>query len=146
MKKIYAVSSGDYSDYRVNALFSSKKLAEEFIEVMQKDNLYGGDYYGIEEYELDPPTVDLIKRGYSVWSVLMLQDGTVERTHKTDNDKYDVSNAGFCRIWERTKAPAFKGKGIPDALNMKVWAKTEQAAIKIVNEKRAQMIAMGEWK
>jgi len=146
MKTIYAVSSGSYSDYRVNALFSSKKLAKEFIEAMEKDTIYGGDYNDIEEYELDPPTVDFIKRGYSVWNVLMLQDGTVERTHKTDNDKYDIGDVGSCRIWERTKAPAYRGKDILDALNMKVWAKTEQAAIKIVNEKRAQMIAAGKWK
>ena len=109
MKTVYAVSSGSYSDYRVNALFSSKEKAKEFIEVMQKDNPYS-DYNGIEEYQLDPPTVDLIKRGYSVWNVLMLRDGEVERTRKTDNDKYDVEDVGHCRIWERTKAPVYKGK------------------------------------
>jgi hypothetical protein len=37
------------------------------------------------------------------------------------------------------------GKGIPDALQADVWAKNEQHAVKIVNEKRAQMIANGEW-
>ena len=76
----------------------------------------------------------------------MLIDGTVERVGMTANSSYDIGEAGRYHVWERTKAPAYKGKGIPDALNMKVLAKTSQAAIKIVNEKRAQMIATGEWK
>jgi hypothetical protein len=139
MKKIYAVSSGSYSDYRVDALFSSRKLAEEFMSLVN-DN----DYNDIEEYELDPPTANLIKRGYSVWRVHMLKDGTTERVERMGNDKYDVTNIGHS-IWERTKAPAYRGKGIPDILTSTVWAKTGKQAVKIVNEKRTQMIAEGKW-
>jgi hypothetical protein len=139
MKIIYAVSSGSYSDYRIDALFSSRKLAEDFMATITD-----GDYNDIEEYEIDPPTVDLMRRGYSVWRVHMLKDGTTERVERMGNDKYDVTNMGH-RIWERTKAPAYKGKGIPDILTSSVWAKTEQQAVKIVNEKRTQMIAEGKW-
>lgn len=142
-KMIYAVTSGTYSAYRINALFSSKKKAKDFLSAMS-GNIYD-DFNDVEEYELDPPTADLLKRGYSVWFVLMLKDGTVERAKKTDNDKYDIGDAGCYRIWERTKAPAFRGKEIPDALEMSVWARSETAAIKIVNEKRARLIAFGEW-
>jgi hypothetical protein len=144
-KMIYAVTSGTYSDYRINALFSSKKKAKEFLSAMNGNSEIYDDFNDVEEYELDPPTADLLKRGYSVWFVLMLKDGTVERAKKTDNDKYDIGDTGCYRIWERTKAPAFRKKVIPDALEMSVWAKSEIAAIKIVNEKRAHMIAFGEW-
>lgn len=139
MKKVYAVSSGSYSDYRVDAIFSSRKLAEDFIATIKDNN-----YNDIEEYEIDPPTVDLICRGYSVWRVHMLKDGTTERVERMGNDKYDVMNIGHA-IWERTKAPAYQGKGIPDILTSTVWAKTKRQAIKIVNEKRTQMIAEGKW-
>lgn len=140
MKTIYAVSSGSYSAYRTDALFSSKKLAEEFMAVV-KDN----DYNDIEEYQIDPPTADLIKRGYSVWRVHMLKDGTTERVERTNNEKYDIRSAGDHVIWERTKAPAYEGKGIPDILTSSVWAKTEKLAVKVVNEKRVQMIAAGKF-
>ena len=48
-------------------------------------------------------------------------------------------------IWRRTQAPAYKGKGIPDALNGSVLAKDEKHAVKIANEQRTQMIALGRW-
>jgi hypothetical protein len=140
MKKVYAVSSGSYSDYRVNAIFSTKKLAEEFMRFIPD-----GEYNRIEEYEIDPQDVDLVKRGYSIWSVHMLKDGNTESITKRDINSFSIRNIGH-QIWRRTKAPAFKGKGIPDILTSVVWAKTKQQAIKIVNEHRAQMIATGKWK
>ena len=141
MKQVFAVSSGSYSDYRVNAIFSSRELAKEYMAAVSNS-----DYNEIEVYELDPPTVDLLLRGYSVWRVLMLHDGTTETVTRTDNDYYYVEDVPRHWLWERTKAPAYEGTGIPDALDSHVWAKTEQQAIKIVNEKRAQMIADGRWK
>ena len=140
MKKVYAVSSGSYSDYRVDAIFSTKELAEEFMRCIP-DN----DYNNIEEYEIDPPAPDLIKRGYAIWSVYMLRNGDVESVEKNETTLYAIGNIRHT-IWWRTKAPAYKGKGIPDILTSKVWAKTEKQAIKIVNEHRIQMIANGEWK
>lgn len=146
-KTIYAVSSGSYSDYRINALFSTRENAQAFIDAIQgQGREYPEDFNSIEEYELDPPTADLLKRGYSVWDVLMLRDGTVERVDRSDNSLYSVQDAPTYRIWGRTKAPAYKGTGTPDGLQAGVWAKSEKAAVKIVNEKRAEMIASGEWK
>lgn len=141
MKQVFAVNSGSYSDYRINAIFSSRELANEYMDAVKQH-----DYNEIEVYEVDPPTVDLLKRGYSVWRVLMLHDGTTERIDRTENGYYDVEYAPSHRIWRRTEAPAYFGKGIPDALQSSVWAKTEKQAVKIVNEKRTQMIANGEWK
>jgi hypothetical protein len=140
MKMVYVVSSGSYSDYRINAIFSTKKLAEEFKRVVSDS-----DYNAIEVYELDPNTTDMIKRGYSIWLVHMLIDGSTERVRKSETTRYDVENMGHS-IWRRTQAPAYKGKGIPDILTSTVWAKTEKQAIKIVNEHRTQMIANGKWK
>lgn len=146
-KTIYAVSSGNYSDYRVNALFSTKKAAKEFIELVgKKDNWC--DFNDIEEYELDPPAVDNLNSGLSVWLVEMRRDGTVERSHATDNDAYDIEYASNPPdIWRKTKAPAFKGKpDVHDTLMVRAWAKDSDHAVKIANEKRIQMIAEGKWK
>jgi hypothetical protein len=140
VKTLYAVSSGSYSDYSVDAIFSSKEKATEFMRMVPD-----GDYNGIEVYELDPPYVDKIKKGYSIWDILMLRDGTVERVHRSELRKWEVLRSSEPRIWQRTKAPAYKGKGIPDCLQVSVWAKTEEQAVKIANEKRVEMIAMGKW-
>jgi hypothetical protein len=120
--------------------FTSKAKAQAFMDSVKSE------YNGIEEYDLDPPAANMIARGYSVWSVLMLRSGDVERVNRTETDSYAVGEVGGDRIWERSKAPAYRGKGIPDALHSYVWAKSEKAAVKIVNERRAEMIASGKWK
>lgn len=129
-KTIYAVTSGSYSSYRVVALFSTREKAEDYKATVLKDEYDSG----IEEYQLDPDTTDLLRRGYSVWRVTMLRDGSTERVDRSDNGSYDVQDAPSFRIWDRT------------VLAASVWAKSEKAAVKIANEKRAQMIANGEWK
>lgn len=139
MKKIYAVNSGTYSEYRVVALFSTPELAREFMAAVPDS-----DYNEIEEFELDPNTADLIRRGYSIWTVHMLRDGGTEHVTRNNPEIYKVINVGH-RIWRRTQVQAYMGKGIPDILISMVWAKNKTQAVKIVNEHRAQMIASGEW-
>jgi len=139
MKKVYAVSAGSYSNYRVNAIFSTRKRAEAFKRAVPDDA-----YNDIEEYELDPPTADLLKRGYSVWLIHMLIDGNIEIVKKRETRLDDVDYVGY-DIWRRSQALAFQGTGIPDILTATVWAKTEKQAIKIVNEHRARLIATGIW-
>lgn len=139
MKKIYAVNSGSYSDYRIVALFSTPELAQEFMDAVPDS-----DYNRVEEFDLNPDTADLIKRGYSLWTVHMLMGGDTERVERQDLSLYGIGDVGH-RIWRRTQAPAYAGKGIPDILTSTVWAKSENQAVKIVNEHRAQMIASGEW-
>ena len=46
--KVYIVTSGDYDDYSIDEVFSTKEKAEEYIE-------YFGDGYHIEEYDMDNP-------------------------------------------------------------------------------------------
>lgn len=138
--KVFAAASGSYSDYRIDALFSTRAKAEAYQAAFPRE-----DWNGIEEYDIDPPTVDLIKQGYQPWGVHMLRDGTVEKVWRDDYvspSSYDES----ATIWKRTEAPAYKGRGIPDALIARVVAKSEKAAVKIANERRSQMIAAGEWK
>ena len=140
MKTVYAVNSGSYNDYHIDALFSTKEKAQEFMSLFKDKN-----YNDIEVFQLGCPAVSLAKRGYSVWMLLMQKDGTVESANLTENDKYYVTNIG-CRIWWRSKAPAYRGTDVKDVLDCKVWAKTQKQAVKSANEKRLQMIALGEWK
>ena len=61
MGKVYIVTDGDYSDYHIEACFSTKEKAEKFIDNGEKIK-YFGDNAVIEEWELDKGTeiVDVI--------------------------------------------------------------------------------------
>ena len=138
MNKVYAVSTGIYSDYSVVAIFTTMELAQDFMDAVPSDY-----YNDVEEFDLNPDTANLIKQGYSPWSVHMLRDGTTEKVSRYEPSAHNT--ASEFNIWRRSKAMAYKGKGIKDALACYVMAKSAEHAIKIVNEKRIQMIANGEW-
>ena len=52
MNKVFIVTSGEYSDYGIDKVFSSIEKAKEWIKVVT--SMYGGNY-NIEPYELDAP-------------------------------------------------------------------------------------------
>lgn len=67
-KKIYIVTSGNYSDYRIDAVFSKKENAEEYVQ-------NNGSDYRIEDYELDKPIVN----GNKLWLISFnLENGRIE--------------------------------------------------------------------
>ena len=52
MSKVYIVTSGEYSDYGIDRVFSTKEKAKKWIDIIT--SMYGGNY-NIEQYELDAP-------------------------------------------------------------------------------------------
>lgn len=52
MSKVFIVTSGEYSAYCINRVFSTEEKAKEFIRITK--DLYGGTF-NIEPYELDAP-------------------------------------------------------------------------------------------
>lgn len=62
--KVYIVTSGDYDDYQIDEVFSTKEKAEEYIECF-------GDDCRIEEYNLDNP----IEHKENIWDVDFKLDG-----------------------------------------------------------------------
>lgn len=143
-KTVWIIEHGSYSDYRVVGIYSSHQKAQRVA-----DYLNSGDSAWstatVRERPLDP-AVDAINAGYMCYVVNMLRDGTVERVVASPIDAYDIEEHSRVRVWERSKAPAYRDKNVPDCLSGHVLAKNEEHAIKIVNERRTQMIANGEWK
>jgi hypothetical protein len=134
---IYAVSSGDYSDYSVLALFSTQELAQDYVDTILAGKSY--DTPRIEEYELDPE-VPSLRAGLSAWLIGMDRDGNVIRA--------DQGSPGF-----RMRGPYFicckQGRGFagqePRGIVFACVAKSVDHAIKIVNEWRIQLIAENRW-
>lgn len=56
MKKIYIVTTGEYSDYQIVTCFSSKKKAEKYCAI-KNDSDKWSKYY-VEEHDVDSADVD----------------------------------------------------------------------------------------
>ena len=117
-RNIYLVTSGEYSDYGVSAVFSSLKGALD----------YAGTGSQVELYVLNEPGAEPIAR--RLWNVHMTKDGTVEGCNHED-----------ITVGQECAAPQLWN----GAVIFEVMAKTKEQAIKAANEQRAQMIALNRW-
>jgi hypothetical protein len=121
--KVYIVTEGEYSDYTVHGAFSTRELAE--LAIAQHNN--EGE---IEEYELDS---QLQKSGWNYYWVTMDDGGNVVNCkaqwdwYKHDERSYTYHDNPKCTIRFATY----------------VYADTPERAIKVANERRAQMKAAG---
>lgn len=121
-KKIWVIEQGQYSDYGVVGVFSSRENAEKVLATLKSDY----DKPTIAEWTLDPGIKEM-KAGRSMYLVNMGVDGSVIR----------------CARWEGFEAE-FTGPYNAQGVRLfmcKVWAKDEVTAIKITNEKRIQALA-----
>lgn len=141
MKSVWVIEQGSYSNYRVVGVYSSHKNAQLVCDAINLGE--NCEAATVAKWPVDQSVLE-VSRGYKRFIVTMLRDGTVEDIRGPEAiSSYDMSST--LQIWRRTQAPAYKGKGIPDALNGSVLAKDERHAIKIANEQRTQMITLGKW-
>lgn len=137
---VFVIEQGSYSDYRVVGVYTTREAADMVCAAINAEETW--EKAEVAEWPLNPAAGEL-NAGRSMHRVVMRRDGTVEECRKQDITAYNIS--GSWSIWRRSTAPAYRGRGIQDALTAMVWADDSQHAIKIVNERRGQMIAMGEW-
>lgn len=130
---VYIVTEGSYSDYHIIAVFDSAKKAQDFIDAY----VPGGE---IEKFELNPCELEL-REGWKYYCVEMERDGSahVRTDGALDYIKEAMQN-------ESNLVLRHSGNNVfRTALETYCLAKDEQHAIKIANERRAQLIASGEW-
>lgn len=125
VSKVFVITKGSYSDYTIVGIYSTSKGAQRAISLLNIE-----DVNEIEEYELNEldPLVNKFARGYRIWWVSMQRDGTVARVYAERSLHTYINH-------RKDGNPAVWGQ---------VLAKSEEHAIKIVNDKRAQLIAAGE--
>ena len=117
--KAYVVTSGSYSDYRIEAVFSTREKAEEYLQ-------YNDDEYRVEEYELDK----VFEKEESLWRILIGLSEDNVRVSKYEYDDEDenhkVNSMGLFKSLGRNKQFVFE-----------TWVKTEtkDRAIKIARER-----------
>lgn len=129
LQAVFLVTRGDYSDYRVCAVFTDKKLAQKYIDSFEK----AYDEFRIENYKLNPFSKEL-KADYKPYFLRMKKDGTCTEIYVKD------SSYGF------ESEDLDVGFDIHKDMYLSVFAKDEKHAIKIANEKRVQLIAENRWK
>ena len=135
-KIIYIVTSGEYSDYGINAVFSKKELAQNFITVTVEPDDYIS--FEIEEWPLDEYEALIQKfkdKKLSVYMVSMFRNGDVEKVRE------EIDRV----IWIDTALKKEYNLWTDNRIGMWVIARNEKHAIKIVNEKRVQLIAENKW-
>lgn len=129
MASIWVVEKGSYSDYRVVGVCTSQANAQILADKCNATKASYQDSATVAEWPLDPG-VEQINQGMNIWFVRMARDGTVESHGDGSYDieeRFDVNQFGTFVI-------AY------------VWASDANHAIKIVNEKRIQALALGTWK
>lgn len=144
MNKVWIVTTGCYSDYRIVGVFTSKENADLFVSAAPDD----GD---VEEWNTDTfePVIDQLRQGRKPWTICMDRDGNVPHSYnhlpvlfRQGDYEYEegMSNLGLPRDRLRN---AHNGSG--GELRAVRWATTVEGAIKSVNETRAQLIATEQW-
>lgn len=119
MANVYIVTDGDYSDYRIVAVFSTEEQAKEYIQRTGK----GDDYV---EFEVDVPYQSKDR----VWHIeLRISDHKV--TYFEVERYYD--NINDCIRLRRLRSG--------DELSLWVKADTSDRAVKIANERIGQVLA-----
>jgi len=128
--RVYIASSGQYSDYRILGVFSTKKIAEKFTLI------YGDSGYGerneVEEFEVDEHKNNL-DRGLALFFVRWFSKAWREKS--PSYDEWD------CTLEEPTEE-IIKPNWIKDGnvWTAHIWAKGKTHALKIASELKRQSI------
>lgn len=123
--KLFLVSTGEYSDYTVRGIYSAPDKAEDAKLFYNSEN-------EIEEFELD--TLPPHPEGHLLYLVTMARDGAlidVVRSYPTEyGDSFENDHNWI---------PSSGG------VEFTIWAFNKDQAVKVANEKRAQLIASNLW-
>lgn len=124
-KKIYIVTSGSYSDYRIEGVFDDKLLCDKFVN---RHDLQ------VEDHVLNP-CAERIAEGLTHFCVRVGQKtGEIIDVFKqvTTDEMQVVFRVSHC----------IRGDA---RLIVKCWARDEEHAIKIATEKKQEVDATGGW-
>jgi len=157
--KVFVVTEGEYSDFDINSMWSTREKAQAYIDKRLPFKSYGGINEGIEEWELD--SVDVGKQVVYT-TVRMSKDfklvggdsynKPIEQEDVVSPPDMDYKREGFGWYDEPYihTGPAFMDyhkDPNPDHATLVWTVKTadKERAIKVVSEVVAQIIAAGIW-
>ena len=103
MSKVYIVTSGEYSDYHIDACFSTKQKAQEYIKNAEKTEKFWNEP-SIEEWDLDGSVdiVDVVNIFFTFTSPLS------EKKHSEEVESR-VDKSLRCKVYEFGDKISFYG-------------------------------------
>jgi hypothetical protein len=140
-RKVYVVTQGDYSDYKIIAIYSSRLLAEAHIERQNRFKAAEGVECYSDDLELEVWELNTFNPFGKQWyAVTLKKNGDLYKCVANGFKDTDVSSTkiGYTFIWEGLEA---KELGI----RVTLLAKTLEQAIKAANEWRIREIALNQW-
>lgn len=140
-KTIYVVTSGQYSDYGIECMFSNQEDAENYVK-LYNENENKWDSADIEEWELDAMKgrVELAMKRKNVYTVVMDMDGNNPKVYV--KSKLENAPMGKIQYFKGYAAPHLDINRQP-TVQVHCEANNEAHAIKICNEKRLMWLANG---
>lgn len=139
-KNVYLITAGEYSDYGVLAVCSTREKAEHFCEVLNRNGGWYGDKAEIEEYPVDSiPIEDL---DIPVWCVGFkgqpLYASDVRRCDR--GGALDINKLNPYRVHDFSKGNTMGGS----IYAVDVMAETKEEAIKKASDYLAKYCAEKE--
>ena len=123
-KKIYIVTSGEYSDYGIDAVFTTKEKAVDYVEQ------HGTDY-NIEEYSLD----EEVEKKTQLWCIeFCVENGKLCEACPTSYDRNKVVDT--CYIFD-----SFGYRKYEPYIRFYIDADSMDRAVKIARERFAAVKA-----
>lgn len=123
-KKIYVVTSGEYSDYGIDAVFTTKEKAVEYVEQ------HGTDY-NIEEYSLD----EEVEKKTQLWRIeFCVENGKLCEACPTSYDRNKAVDT--CYIFD-----SFGYRKYEPYIRFYIDADSMDRAVKIARERFASVKA-----
>lgn len=140
--KVYLITSGEYSDYSVDHVFSTEEKAQAFLDKHNKfRHIYGAEYNDIEEYEVDEID-DVPENGYPYGKIVMDRDGIIIKQEfyriRTEAKK-DIYFQALLNRWSRNCSGVLTYCGPFTESDL-------ERMIKAANERRGELIANNHWK
>jgi hypothetical protein len=139
---IYIVTAGTYSDYGIHAVFTDEELADAYVAAFKSS-----DDMRIEPMEENPHEV-FLKAGCIAFVVKMDIEGNTLLVKRDDDYHLRTYKENYIiqeSLWVPGNGPRNERKDILH-IEMHVFAKDDKHAVKIVNEKRGQLIASNLFK
>lgn len=130
IEKVYIVTAGEYSDYHIVGVYSSKENAKMVKNKINKNSDW--DWADIEVWQVDRG-IEELKKHKSIYYVELNKRGDVIEVEKCWDDF------------------AFRGvdvfeSSISGNLHTYVWANTKEEAVKIASERRTKYLVEKEEK
>lgn len=116
--KVYVVTSGSYSDYRIEEIFEKKEDAEALVSVLSDGN-------GVDEWEVNK------RRVVPLWSLWMKANGDLDDDYCSPYANTGDEEGIYCHK--------------DDSAHFEVLADSLERAIKVANERRAIILSHNLW-